>query len=344
MNGGDFKNIIYAHAQKYTGMRARDYVKLAYQHANGCEHMILDENAVRERIESELLESAARVWFEDIGNGLSRLHLTGGDIPLSSETIAGMFSYTARTFENRLPLDGALSELLDCVKDCRELNGFIEEYKRAGMPPVSHSEEYRQLYSPKYRVVLSEFGKYAALFTRLESLMREKPRVIIAVDGMSASGKTRFADMLSQVFNACVFHMDDFFLPENMRTAERLSETGGNVHRERFKSEVLDSLVRGLAVSYRAYDCRTGEYMPAVEIKPAVLSVVEGAYSCHPALSEHYDMKVYMSISPDTQSARILRRNGSEMLERFENVWIPMENKYITQFKIAENADFSYRA
>ena len=32
--------------------------------------------------------------------------------------------------------------------------------------------------------------------------------------------------------------MDDFFLPMELRTAERLEEPGGNVHYERFSAEV----------------------------------------------------------------------------------------------------------
>ncbi len=340
----DIKLIVQAHSQNYAGMRPRDYVKLAYQHANGCEHMISNESAVKTRIESELNGEQLFAWFEDIGNGLARLHLTGGEYPLSAETVAGMFSYTARTFENRLPLEKVLSEITSCAPNDSELSEYIEEYKQAGMPPVSHSEEYRRQYSPKYRVVLKEFLKYAELFVRLEELMQKKERVTIAIDGMSASGKTSFSKMLSSVFKANVFHMDDFFLPQSMRTQERLSETGGNVHRERFFEEVLLPLISGNTVAYRAYDCQTGDYKPAETINPTRLNIVEGAYSCHPKLIEHYDLKIFMSISKDMQSERILKRNGQEMLKRFESVWIPMENKYIAEFKIKEKSDYSYQA
>ena len=36
--------------------------------------------------------------------------------------------------------------------------------------------------------------------------------------------------------------MDDFFLPPALRTPERRSEPGGNVHYERFLTEVLPNL------------------------------------------------------------------------------------------------------
>jgi len=41
-----------------------------------------------------------------------------------------------------------------------ELEAYLEEYKRAGYPMVSHSEQYRQAYKPAYRIVLeSIFSK-----------------------------------------------------------------------------------------------------------------------------------------------------------------------------------------
>ena len=46
--------------------------------------------------------------------------------------------------------------------------------------------------------------------------------VVIAVDGMAASGKTTLAGLLAQRLDAAVVHMDDFFLPQGFRTPERL--------------------------------------------------------------------------------------------------------------------------
>ena len=61
---------------------------------------------------------------------------------------------------------------------------------------------------------------------------------IIAIDGRAASGKSTLAQQLGELLDADVIHMDDFFLPPSLRTKERLSEPGGNVHYERFAEEV----------------------------------------------------------------------------------------------------------
>ena len=66
----------------------------------------------------------------------------------------------------------------------------------------------------------------------------------------------------------------------------------------------------------------------------------EGAYSLHPALREAWNLKVFLSVDPQTQRDRILARNGPERLKRFLFEWIPMEERYIQSFDVAAVCDF----
>ena len=88
----------------------------------------------------------------------------------------------------------------------------------------------------------------SAVLAELSRLLREQGKILIAVDGNAASGKSTLAARLSAYFapqcSVNVFHMDDFFLPPTLRTPERLGEPGGNVHYERFLDEVLAGLAR----------------------------------------------------------------------------------------------------
>ena len=67
--------------------------------------------------------------------------------------------------------------------------------------------------------------------------------------------------------------------------------------------------------------------------------IVEGAYSLHPLLADRYDLRVVMTIGADTQRARIRARNGEAMLARFENEWIPLENRHIRVHRLLERCD-----
>ena len=75
-------------------------------------------------------------------------------------------------------------------------------------------------------------------------------RLLVAIDGRCGAGKTTLASFLQNKIEATVFHMDDFFLRPEQRTAERLNTPGGNVDRERLESEVLIPLRAGEKTSH----------------------------------------------------------------------------------------------
>lgn len=188
----------------------------------------------------------------------------------------------------------------------------------------------------------------SAVLAELTRLLREQGKILIAVDGNAASGKSTLAARLSAYFapqcSVNVFHMDDFFLPPALRTPERLGEPGGNVHYERFRDEVLAGLASGAPFSYGVFDCSVMALTHRVTVQPAALSIVEGAYSMHPYFRAPYDLRIFMSASAETQRTRILARNGASMLTRFETIWIPMENAYFSAFRIREQCDFVLHA
>lgn len=178
-----------------------------------------------------------------------------------------------------------------------------------------------------------------ALYARVEALLEEKPRVLVAIDGPCASGKTTLAARLAARFGASVFHMDDFFLQPHQRTAERFAQPGGNVDRERFEQEVLLPLSRGEELLYRCYDCHLQAILPGVRVTPGRLSVIEGSYSLHPALAGYYDLRVLLQVDPQTQSERILAREGEEKHKQFLQRWIPLENRYFEGTHIEGRCD-----
>lgn len=186
-------------------------------------------------------------------------------------------------------------------------------------------------------------GDLQALFRRIDALTAQKPRVLIAIDGMSGSGKTTLAAYLARVYGAGVLHMDDFFLQPHQRSAERLALPGGNVDHERFKQEVLDPLSRGEAFSYRPYVCCVQRLGEAVAFTPGRLTVVEGSYSLHPALEAAYDLKICLRIDDALQSARILARNGEAQHARFMREWVPLENVYFEGTKMDSRCDLILR-
>jgi len=178
-----------------------------------------------------------------------------------------------------------------------------------------------------------------------------KERVIVAIDGMSAAGKSSLASLLRETYDCNVISMDFFFLRTVQRTPERLVEPGGNIDYERFFTEVVRPLKAGEAFSYRPYDCRIGELTDPVNVCLNRLTVVEGVYSMHPYFcgagdvgsGGHglYDITVFLSIDEVSQ-LRGLKVRSPHLLERFINEWIPMENMYFEHFGIPEKCDLLF--
>lgn len=173
---------------------------------------------------------------------------------------------------------------------------------------------------------------------RINNLLEQKDRVLIALDGRCASGKTTLAQKLSEELDANIIHMDDFFLRPCQRTKERLEKPGGNVDRERFFSEVLIPLNENKRFSYRAYNCQSGGFSEEIIVRPKRLTIVEGSYSCHPDLWDYYDLHVFLSVSAKVQLERIRARNPDSVLN-FKKKWIPLEEKYFKAFHIMDNCE-----
>lgn len=173
---------------------------------------------------------------------------------------------------------------------------------------------------------------------RIEELLQEKDRILIAIDGSCAAGKSTLAALLAAEYNCNLFHMDDFFLRPEQRTEERLAQPGGNVDYERFAAEVLQPLKRGVPFFYRPYDCSTGTLKEPVAAEPQRINVIEGSYSHHPYFHAPYDLTVFLTVDPQVRQQRIQARPAF-LQERFFQEWIPMEQRYFDAFSIAEKAD-----
>lgn len=156
----EIEKILLEHSARYPLMEAQDYVKLLYQMHMGPGHLVTNPEEALRRVKAERTTGQTGVRLEAIGNGLSRCYLDGGDGTLTDEAITDAFILTANTFMKQP--DGLLEALeeLTMLSAAGRIACDTEPYKSAyvasGMPPVSHSENYRRAYHPAYRVVFED--------------------------------------------------------------------------------------------------------------------------------------------------------------------------------------------
>ena len=142
----------------------------------------------------------------------------------------------------------------------------------------------------------------------IEARLQKQERVIVALDGMSCSGKSTFAAALAERFSGSVVHMDDFFLPRDQFTEEMQALPGGNMDRDT------------VPVSGR-------------------LVVVEGAYALLPPWGKYYDLALFLQVSAEEQQGRLLLRNGVKGMVPFLTRWIPREESYFTACDVRNRCD-----
>jgi len=183
--------------------------------------------------------------------------------------------------------------------------------------------------------------RFASVVEALEQLDREKEneRILVSLDGRCASGKSTLGIYLQELFEANLFHMDDFFLQPHQRTPERMAEVGGNVDYERFQAEVLEPVKNGERVFYRRFDCKTMTMTEGRQVEPKRINIIEGSYSRNPYFGEVYDLAVFTDIDEENQIKNIRARNGEEKLETFRKLWIPKEEAYFEKYQIKERSD-----
>lgn len=338
-------------SSRYPELQAQDLVKAMYQSEFGCGHFVSERGFAW--LEDELNACQMPVngqkppLVEPLRGGFCRIHLQSlADNGISSRTLFRLFELSAmRSNGNMKAFLQQLTELERMATNglfplhTKDIHAFVGEYRKAGCPAIHHSEAFRSAYCPAYRVIRADYARFLSLFAAIDNKLPNHQPLLVAVEGGSASGKTTLAALLAQVYDANVFHMDDFFLQAHQRTPERLAKPGGNVDYERFRREVLEPLRAQQVVTHCRLDCSTMMLSTPVETKPKHVNIIEGVYSMHPTLTDFYDISVFLTIDLNTQSERLLLRNGPEMQHRFLNEWIPLENRYFDFYHVASLCD-----
>ena len=189
---------------------------------------------------------------------------------------------------------------------------------------------------------MAQFISPAALGALITTRLDPEPTapLVVALDGRCGSGKTTLASALRAQFPACsLLHTDDFYLPSSQRVENWQQIPCANMDLARLCREVLEPACAGQSCLYRGYSCREGSYLPARQLLPQPLVILEGSYSHHPLLAQYESLRVFVTCSKAEQTYRLQAREG-ERYPAFAARWIPLEEGYFAQYGIETAADF----
>jgi uridine kinase len=165
-------------------------------------------------------------------------------------------------------------------------------------------------------------------FARLGAYVRMlEPRLgdvrLIAIDGPSGAGKTRFALRLAKQIDAPVVHTDDLLdgWDDQFTFWTRLEKL------------VLGPLRRGETASYRRYQWHLGRFGgDPVTVEPAPVVLLEGVSAARREIRPELTYSVFVTAPADLRLARALARDGDDSLAF---------RAYLERWRAAEDRHFA---
>jgi uridine kinase len=191
------------------------------------------------------------------------------------------------------------------------------------------------------------------LAAAIDALHPER-RVLVAVDGPDAAGKTTLAMRLTELVARPVVlaSIDDWHHPKAVRW-RRGDDSGEGYYRDAFDVEALTThLLAPFAggaprVVTGRFDHRTDRVLlrQRDDVAAAAALVVEGVFLLRPALRDRWDLAVHLHVPEDVVLARALERErdllgGPEQVRaRYERRYLAGQALYRAEAAPLEHAD-----
>jgi uridine kinase len=191
-----------------------------------------------------------------------------------------------------------------------------------------------------------------ARLTLAEVAAHVAPGMRVGIDGVSAAGKTTFADALVPYIDAPVVRasLDDFHFPRAIRYAR--GEGADSYYEDtfdagRFRAELLEPFARGEPIRTRIFDHVHDIPIDEPAVRPPVgaVLVVDGIWLHKPVLRVAFDLTIWLAIDRQVALERAIVRDSAWMegvdaaRERYAARYFPGETRYLEEVDPESIAD-----
>jgi len=160
----EVRELIKFNVERYPLMEINDVIKLLYQRSFGCGHIIKNKEKAKSFLLEEFQETISdesTPLVEEIGNGFIRVNLARYKaMGLDPELLFNAFYLSSKEktkgigdFLNSVDVFRSMIEEGKLSFSLNEFDLYFNKYVDQGVPLVSHSEIYKNMYDPHYRVV-----------------------------------------------------------------------------------------------------------------------------------------------------------------------------------------------
>ena len=151
------------------------------------------------------------------------------------------------------------------------------------------------------------------LLDRIAALHESREFVLVGIGGRGGAGKTTLAQAIPR---AEIVSTDEFW-------------DGSEFELSRLRREVFDPLVAGHAARFASFDWAAKAARGERVVEPTGVVVVEGVCALHRMFRGDYAFRVWVEAPRDVRLARGVARDGEAARATWEEIWMPMEDRYI---------------
>ena len=191
------------HYEKYPALEVQDLFKYLFHSTFGCEHLISSLERVTEYLSREVNEvtESGRDAIEELDGEYVRLHLGCLGLGLRIQTLARIFYLSAKKEpEGKKRLEEKLRVAREMVREgtlplsAAEFDSLADEWRNMGYPAIHHSNTFRELYHPHYRVIARKYAELLPGLCEIDSaVLKGKTAILI-------SGGREVYNMLKEIY------------------------------------------------------------------------------------------------------------------------------------------------
>jgi len=152
-----------------------------------------------------------------------------------------------------------------------------------------------------------------ALLDRIAALDTSRAFLLVGIGGHGGAGKSSLARAIP---GAEIVGTDEFW-------------NGREFELSRLRREVFDPLVAGRSARFASFDWGAREARGERLVEPVGIVVVEGVCALHRMFRDDYDLRVWVETPRDVRLERGVARDGEAARSTWEEIWMPMEDRYV---------------
>jgi uridine kinase len=171
--------------------------------------------------------------------------------------------------------------------------------------------------------------KLTALLARLHALPRRRLTLVVAVDGLPASGKTTFTRALAAADPELdVVAVESFYQPDGLSRSPHTESAAdlltAGLDWRRLRGQVLLPLGRDQAARYEVLGGEAGRPETWRELPVGGIVLVEGMYASMSQLADLYDFRIWVECPPEVRERRSRPDRSTAGLEAYLSAHDPV--------------------